>query len=52
MAIAASAILPVFVLVLSMFFQAIRPARLLAAEEEDVVLRVCSWEEYIDLGDW
>jgi len=25
------------------------PAR---AQEDEVVLRVCSWEEYIDLGDW
>ncbi len=23
-----------------------------AAEEETVTLRVCNWEEYIDLGDW
>ena len=23
-----------------------------AAENEKVVLRVCNWEEYIDLGDW
>ncbi len=27
------------------------PQKTLAAEEE-TVLRVCSWEEYIDLGDW
>ena len=23
-----------------------------SASEEEVVLRVCNWEEYIDLGDW
>ena len=30
------------------------PADALAAgrDEADVVLRVCNWEEYIDLGDW
>ena len=30
------------------------PADVLAAgrDETDVVLRVCNWEEYIDLGDW
>ena len=22
------------------------------AAEEETVLRVCNWEEYIDLGDW
>ena len=23
-----------------------------SGSEEEVVLRVCNWEEYIDLGDW
>ena len=23
-----------------------------AAQEETIVLRICNWEEYIDLGDW
>ena len=23
-----------------------------AGEKEKIVLRVCNWEEYIDLGDW
>ena len=23
-----------------------------AASEDEIVLRVCNWEEYIDLGDW
>jgi len=38
-ALAACILLTVFVL----------PA---AAEEETVTLRICNWEEYIDLGDW
>ena len=23
-----------------------------SAAEDEVVLRICNWEEYIDLGDW
>ncbi len=30
----------------------ILPRASLAAEESETVLRVCSWEEYIDEGDW
>jgi len=28
------------------------PATAKAASEKEVVLRVCNWEEYIDLGEW
>ncbi len=43
-------ILPLFLaacLLLSVFAPAFG-----SAEEETVTLRVCNWEEYIDLGDW
>ena len=28
------------------------PSQVFAAGEQTVTIRVCSWEEYIDLGDW
>ena len=36
-------------LVIALFLGALQP---LFAEEDEVVLRICNWEEYIDLGDW
>lgn len=32
--------------------QGLVPATAKAAASEEVVLRVCNWEEYIDLGEW
>ncbi len=43
------AIIVALLLVAGLFLSALQP---LLAEEDEVVLRVCSWEEYIDLGDW
>ena len=28
------------------------PVQTVCASEEPVILRVCNWEEYIDLGEW
>ena len=28
------------------------PAETVQAADNEIVLRVCNWEEYIDLGDW
>ncbi len=40
------------VLLLSLLCTVLCPAFSLAATEETVTLRICNWEEYIDLGDW
>ena len=39
----------VVIMVAVLFLSALRP---ILAEEDTVVLRICNWEEYIDLGDW
>ena len=39
-------------LVLIMLFVALVPTASVKASEEEIVLRVSNWEEYIDLGDW
>lgn len=39
-------------LLLSLLCTVLCPAFSLAATEETVTLRICNWEEYIDLGDW
>jgi len=39
-------------LLLSLLFAACLYPLPAQAQEDSVVLRVCSWEEYIDLGDW
>ncbi len=44
--LAASAVCVVSVLWLRM------PVQTVCASEEPVILRVCNWEEYIDLGEW
>ena len=43
------AIVIAVLLVAALFLGALQP---LLAEEDTVVLRICNWEEYIDLGDW
>ena len=43
------AIIIAVLLVAALFLGALQP---LLAEEDTVVLRICNWEEYIDLGDW
>ncbi len=43
------AIVIAVLLVVALFLGALQP---LLAEEDSVVLRICNWEEYIDLGDW
>ena len=50
---AAAAAAAVAVTTIAGVFMAL-PADVLAAgrDEAEVVLRVCNWEEYIDLGDW
>lgn len=50
---AAAAAAAVAVTTIAGVFMAV-PADALAAgrDEAEVVLRVCNWEEYIDLGDW
>ena len=44
-------ILP-FLLLASLLLSVLCPAAGLAAKEETVTLRICNWEEYIDLGGW
>ena len=40
-------------LLAALLLAALAPASVFAEEEtEEVVLRICNWEEYIDLGDW
>lgn len=39
-------------LTIIMLCTAYLPMQAFAAGEETVTIRVCSWEEYIDLGDW
>lgn len=36
----------------SSFAMSVLPGQTACASEEPIVLRVCSWEEYIDLGEW
>lgn len=41
------------VILLAFFSKDVCPnLRTVQAKEETIVLRVCNWEEYIDLGDW
>ena len=44
-----SALLTAFILIACIFPQKLTPK---AEKQEEIVLRVCSWEEYIDEGDW
>ena len=42
-----------FALTLALLLGILSPLAVSAhAKEEEVVLRICNWEEYIDLGDW
>lgn len=36
----------------ALFLSVVCPVTAGAAEEKEVTLRICNWEEYIDLGDW
>ena len=45
------ALIAAFALLLAAVFAA-APALPASAAESELVLRVCNWEEYIDLGDW
>lgn len=39
-------------LLVSSFAASIFPCQTVCANEEPILLRVCNWEEYIDLGEW
>ena len=39
-------------LLLGLFLGIALPVLPAKAQQDEIVLRVCNWEEYIDLGDW
>lgn len=47
-----SCVFPILLLCMCIFLTAYSAMTVRSAEDDTIILRVCNWEEYIDLGDW